>query len=356
MFKSLTFLFLAGIVFISCSKENIPPQINTSNNQDNMGWLVPVDELLISQLSPDRIQSIDAPYFQSLDNYYLNANEIMYAYRYGDTVKIYTQKVLGGHEIVNDRIGSHHFAITYCPLTGSAIAWNREIDGEVTEFGVSGHLFNENLIPYDRNGLSYWSQMRLQGIKGNNGGSDLESGLLLSTTGATIRKSFPNAMILVDTSGHECNDSICGGLKQGDDFGDPGNNTILPSGDYFGIINIGVTNGGEAALLFNYDSFEDSIKIHHTNFSNSNIIVAGSKLLQFMVAFEDNTGYPDIQFYPLQNALPVIMADNKGNSYDITGLIVTGPLKGNRLPSPTSYSAHSFAWESFFGGHIELYE
>lgn len=356
MYKSLIYLLLAGILTTSCAKDNIPPKSNGSNNQDDMGWLVPVDELLISQLPPDRIHSIDAPYFQSLDNFYLNENEPIYVYRYGDTVKIYTQKVLGGHEIVNDRIGDHYFAITYCPLTGSAIAWNREIDGEVTEFGVSGHLFKENLIPYDRNGLSYWSQMRLQGIKGNNGGSDLESGLLLSTTGATVRRSFPNAMILVDTSGQNCNDSICGGLKKGDDLGDPGDNIILPGGDYFGIVNIGVTNGGEAALLFNYDVFDDSIKVHYTNFKNSNIIVAGSRTLQFIVAFKDNTGDPNIKFFPVQNALPVILADNKGNSYDITGLIVSGPSKGNRLPSPKSYTAHSFAWDSFFGSNIELYQ
>ncbi len=208
MYKSLTYLLIAGVLFASCAKENIPPKTNGSINEIEKGWLVPLNQLLISQLPPDRIQSIDSPHFQTLDDIYLNANEAMYVYRYGDTVKIYTQKVLGGHEIVNDKIGNHHYAITYCPLTGSAIAWNRDIDGEVTEFGVSGHLYNENLIPYDRNDQSFWSQMRLQGIKGSHGGSDLESSLLLLTVGATIRKSFPNALILVDTSGNNCSDSI----------------------------------------------------------------------------------------------------------------------------------------------------
>ena len=187
MYKSLTYLLTAGILFTSCTKENIPPQSNGSNNEIETGWLVPVNQLLISQLPADRIQSIDAPYFLTLGNVNLNSNETVYVYRYGDTVKVYPERILGGHEIVNDRIGNHHFAITYCPLTGSAVAWNREINEDVTEFGVSGHLFNENLIPYDRNSQSYWSQMRLEGIKGNHGGDELESGLLLSTTVATIR-------------------------------------------------------------------------------------------------------------------------------------------------------------------------
>ena len=78
--------------------------------------------------------------------------------------------------------------------------------------------------------------------------------------------------------------------------------------------------------------------------------------MQFIVAFKDKTGDPNNQFSPVQNALPVIMKDNNGNHYDITGLIVSGPSTGDRLLSPDSYTAHSFAWELFFGNNIELFE
>jgi hypothetical protein len=292
-----------------------------------------------------------------LDNDNIENNETVYVYRWENTIKVYSQRILWGHEIVNDQIGNHHFAITYCPITGSAVAWNREINGEVTEFGVSGHLYNENLIPYDRNSSSYWSQMLLQSIKGDHGGDELESNMLLSTTGATVKKAFPNALVLVDTTGHICNDSICINPNHNYDTGNPDNhNKDIATSDYFGIINVGVVNGGNGALLFKYDNFSDSIDVYNTYFRNSKVIIAGSKSLEFIIAFKDDTGNPNIQFYPVQEALPVIMKDNNGNRYDLTGLVISGPSAGNRLPSPKAYSAHGFAWESFFGGNTIMFE
>lgn len=355
MGKIPIYMLLSGILLFGCSKEKNPPPGGEPVNELETGWTVPINQLVLSQLPPDRIPSIDAPHFEPLNNNNLEPDETVFVYRYGNTVKIYPQNIMWHHEIVNDHIGEHYFAVTFCPLTGSAITWNREIDGEVTEFGVSGHLFNENLIPYDRNGQSFWSQMLLQGIKGRHAGDRLESGFLLSTTGATIQQAFPDALVLVDTSGHQC-DSVCRSLKIGHGLVDQGENTIgLPGGDYFGIINVGFVKDPEA-LLFSYDVFADSIKVFQTSFRSSKIVVAGSKALQFIVAFKDNTGDPDIQFFPVQNALPVILSDNKGNHYDITGLIISGPSAGTRLPSPNAYTAHSFAWELFFGGNIELFE
>ncbi len=356
--RNITLSLYLAVIFISgCSKQNTRFQSNSGNSQSGDGWTVPLNQLLISQLPADRIKSIDNPYFQTISKNNLNVNEKVYVYRYGDTVKIYPESILGGHEIVNDRIGNHYYAVTYCPLTGSAIAWNRDINDKVSEFGVSGHLYNENLIPYDRNGKSYWSQMILQSIKGNSAGEDLESETLLLALGATVAKSFPKALVLVDTSENICNDSICIPLKQSKNQGDPvDNNVVIPNGDFFGFVNTNITVGGKAAMLFNYDMFADSVSTYNTNFSNLKVIVVGSKTLQFIVGFIDDTGNPESVFSPVQNSLPIILSDNFGNKYDITGLVVDGPLKGKRLGSSTSYTAHGFAWASFFGSGIKIFE
>jgi hypothetical protein len=349
MYKISSAVFLVAILLASCAKEDISRGNQTSGNELENGWKVPLNKLTLSHLPPDRIQSIDAPHFVSLEGSNLKSGENVYVYRYGDTVKVYPQNIMGVHEIVNDRIGDHYFTVSFCPLTGSALVWNREIRGEVTEFGVSGHLFNDNLIPYDRNDSSYWSQMNLLAIKGVHAGEELESGFLLLTTGSTIIKSFPTAMVLVDTSGHNC-DSICGGLKQGLDLGDPNEEVIeLPGGDLFGIIK------GEVAMLFNYDNFGDAVKVYHSNFRASKVIVVGSESLQFIAAFRDNSGDPEIQYSPIQNELPLVFEDSHGNRYDMTGLAVSGPSAGKRLPVPVSYTAHSFAWNLFFN-QIELFE
>lgn len=306
MYKSLAYLLVVGILISSCSKDKIPPPSSNPNNETEAGWLVPDNQLVISTLPPDRIQSIDSPHFEILDNDNLQDNDIVYVYRLENTVKVYTQRILWDHEIVNDQIGDHYFAMTYCPLTGSALVWDREINGQVTEFGVSGHLFNDNLIPYDRNSSSYWSQMYLQGIKGDHGGENLDSYMLISTTGSTVKKAFPDALVLVDTSSHVCNDSICIGSHHKSSHGNSYSNyKNKAESDYFGIINVEVVNGGNGALLFHYDLFDDSIKIYNTHFRNSKVIIAGSRALEFIIAFNENTNDPNLLFYPVQNALPV---------------------------------------------------
>jgi len=345
MKKVLTYFLLAGVLFTACKKEAPPPRTTAPVNSLVSGWTVPINQLVLSQHPPDRIPSIDNPNFEPLDDHNLGPDETVYLYRHGNTVKVYPQNILWHHEIVNDQIDDQYFAVSFCPLTGSGVAWNRKIGGTVSEFGVSGHLFNENLIPFDRNTKSFWSQMLLQGIKGSFADDGLESEFLLTTTGSTIISSFPDALVLVDTSRHEC-DSVCRELKSGNE---------LTGDDYFGLVDIGRIKDPEA-LLFNYDDFDDQIMIYQTHFNSSKIIVAGSKALQFIVAFTDNTGDALIQFYPVQNELPVIMEDNRSNRYDLTGLAVSGMNKGTRLPSPDAYFAHRFAWDSFFGNNVQVYE
>lgn len=352
MQKTFLYFILLGFFIIGCSKEKIQMENNENLNELEAGWEVPINQLILSEGPLDPIPSIDSPYFKELNNSNLKPNETVFVYRFGNIVKVYPQSVLQVHEIVNDRIGDHHFAVTLCPRTGSAIAWNREINGKATEFGVSGHLYNENLIPYDRNGQSFWSQMGLEGIKGINTHEELKSSQLVLTLGSTLRQAFPNALVLVDTSGYTRN-SVHTSAKQGN-VSSVSNEKQGISSDYFGVINRGIAHADEA-LLFEYGNFTDSIEVHNINFRNSKLIIAGSNALQFIVAFKNNLGDPSIQFNPIQNALPIIFADNKGNSYDITGLVVSGPSTGFRLISPIAYTAHSFAWELFYHDTIEFY-
>ena len=54
------------------------------------------------------------------------------------------------------------------------MAWNRELSSGLTTFGVSGFLYNANIIPYDRRSDSYWSQMRLECVGGELKGKQLD--------------------------------------------------------------------------------------------------------------------------------------------------------------------------------------
>ena len=119
----------------------------------------------------------------------------------GDVVKAYPHPILDWHEIVNDDIQGKKLAITYCPLTGTGIAWNRMLEGSETTFGVSGLLYNTNLMPYDRLTNSTWSQQRLDCVNGQLRGQTAETYTLVETTFETMKKFYPKGLVLNTETG-----------------------------------------------------------------------------------------------------------------------------------------------------------
>lgn len=87
--------------------------------------------------------------------------------------RAYPLKILNWHEIVNDSLGGP-LLITYCPLCGSGMTAIRTVDGQETVFGVSGYLFKNDLVMYDKQTESLWSQILATAINGPKTGERLE--------------------------------------------------------------------------------------------------------------------------------------------------------------------------------------
>lgn len=90
--------------------------------------------------------------------------------RLGGAARAYPLRVLVWHEVVNDTVGGVPVAVTYDPLCDSAVAFRREVRGERLTFGVSGLLFDSNLLMYDRRTggrvESLWSQLQFRAVAG----------------------------------------------------------------------------------------------------------------------------------------------------------------------------------------------
>jgi hypothetical protein len=84
--------------------------------------------------------------------------------------RAYPIQILNCHEVINDTLGGIPIAVTYNPLCDSAVAFERTVGGDTLEFGVSGLLYNSNLLMYDRReggaGESLWSQLLGRAIAG----------------------------------------------------------------------------------------------------------------------------------------------------------------------------------------------
>lgn len=112
----------------------------------------------------DGIPSIDDPAFESADavSSWLDPGDPVFGLTTETEAKAYPQSILVLHEICNDTVDGTPVSVTYCPLTGTAMGFER---GDTT-FGVSGRLVNNNLIMYDRATETWWPQVLATAIPG----------------------------------------------------------------------------------------------------------------------------------------------------------------------------------------------
>jgi hypothetical protein len=112
-------------------------------------------------IPPDAIPSVDDPIFEAShagDAYAGEPNDRAVVVESPAEIRAYPLRYLHYHEIVNDVLDGDPVAITWCPLCGSAIVYDRVHEGYTLEFGVSGKLADDDLVMYDRQTESEWKQ------------------------------------------------------------------------------------------------------------------------------------------------------------------------------------------------------
>lgn len=169
-----------------------------------------LSEVLGGGPAKDGIPSIDNPKFYSVSE----ALKVESPDVNGLTVesngeaKFYPYSILVWHEIVNDEINGEDILVTFCPLCGTGIVFDPKVDGVARDFGVSGKLWQSNLLMYDRVNESLWSQSIGEAVVGTDLGKKLElidSNLI---TLQTFASKYPNGKVLTRETGHSRNYGI----------------------------------------------------------------------------------------------------------------------------------------------------
>src|SRR6266516_4600192 len=152
----------------------------------------------------DAIPAIDRPRLVAASNASFLADEdVVFGLVRDGQARAYPQLVLFWHEIVNDRFPSGPLSVTYCPLTGSAVAFRGTApDGRPSTFGTSGDLVNSNLLLYDRQTDSRWPQLLGQAISGPSRGRVLEPVPLDWTSWGRWRAVHPDTLVLSTRTGY----------------------------------------------------------------------------------------------------------------------------------------------------------
>jgi hypothetical protein len=173
---------------------------------DSSGRKYIVDPSKIRSGGPpkDGIPSIDNPIYVSVseaDNW-IQDNELVLALIHDNVKRVYPLQIMVWHEIVNDEINGEPILITYCPLCGSGIAFERRINNEEVEFGTSGKLYNSNLVMYDRKTDTYWTQIDGLAIVGELTGMQLKAISIDTVVWRDWKKAHPDSEVLSQQTGY----------------------------------------------------------------------------------------------------------------------------------------------------------
>jgi len=197
-------LLVAG--FVADSAVAAPQSRGSFNGFKVSNATIPTSEILSGGPGRDGIPSIDKPKFvrPSAVNFML-PDDLVVSVTIGDKTRAYPLRILVWHEIVNDDLAGQSIAVTYCPLCGTAIVFNRQVGDRTLSFGVSGLLHNSDVLMYDRQTDSLWSQLAMKAVSGPQVNTELEWLASEHLTWAAWKDKYPQGEVLSTQTGSQRN-------------------------------------------------------------------------------------------------------------------------------------------------------
>ena len=343
--------FLLVLILMACSgndefenataPDDVVGQDNGGNSSNE--WLINKSDVYDGGPGKDGIPSIDNPRFSTMfdgSDLMLTDEMLIIGIKVGNDIRAYPHFILDYHEIVNDDIAEVSVAITYCPLTGTATAWDRIIDNEKTSFGVSGLLFNNNLIPYDRLTDSNWSQILLQCVNGDLINERPNIIDLVETTWGIWKKLYPSTKVLNINTGFTRNYEVYpyGNYKENHDrllFPLTVDNTEIPRKE-----RVHAILKDAKSKVYRLNNFWGGNTLKDT-FESEEVLIVGDQ--NALISFVINDEIKDLDFHFSFEETEEYFADNEGNKWNIFGEAISGPIQGYKLTPTTSFMAYWFS-------------
>lgn len=183
-------------------REEVPSALDRIDDPALPAPLVDPARVISGGPPPDGIPPIDEPTFsRAAEVDWLADDEPVLAPAIGAPARAYPVQILVWHEIVNDTIDGRPVAITYCPLCNSALGFDRRLGERLLTFGTSGSLFQSDLVMYDRQTESLFSQLEGRAIAGVLAGEELDRVPVQTITWAQFRDANPDGFVLSRDTG-----------------------------------------------------------------------------------------------------------------------------------------------------------
>lgn len=317
-------------------------------------------EVLSGGPPKDGIPAIDDPSYVSIaeaDAWISGVEPIVFV-QVGDNVRAYPLQILTWHEIVNDVLGEKPLVVSFCPLCNTAIAFEREFDGQILDFGTTGRLRYSNLIMYDRQTETWWQQATGDGVAGEYTGERLAFYPASIISWEDFKTEYPDGSVLSRDTGF--NRSY--GTNPYAGYDDINRTPFLYDGDYDDqlppmarVLTVEL-NGETVAYTYNLLSDEiavndqvggESITVFWTKGTASALDspqISSGRDIGAAVAFSREVAGQTLTF-GLDNG--DIRDLETGSSWDIFGQATEGELAGESLTPVVAVNHFWFSWAAF---------
>ena len=343
--------FFGSLLMTACSDDTTSMGIPDSSTTARYQCSIPQNQILIGGPGKDGVPALTNPPLVGKEHpgaAYLADEDRVAGLMLGSAAIAIPLNIFWWHEIVNLEVGGQALAISHCPLTGSSMGFDRAGVGGV-EFGVSGLLFKNNLIMYDRNGdESLWPQM-LRGARcGTRDGQELPMVPIIEMTWEGWRTLHPQTLVVSEETQYERNYT---------QYPYGGYDKIDNSLTFFPVIiderrpakervlGIPFESGG-LAFPFGLLDEEGPAAAVSAEFPGGTVVVFWDRSSQAAMAFSLDMDDERLTFSVVDGR---ITDDQTGSLWRVDGLAMEGPLAGRQLqPRADAFVAFWFAWPEFY--------
>jgi len=184
--------------FAGSADEPASPAEAPANGFDLSKRVVPREAIRSGGPARDAIRGVDAPEFARPEEAVWAPPPVpVIGLALAGEARAYPVHLMEYHQIVNDVVGGEAVAVTYDPLTGVPMAFERSVDGRRLEFGVSGLIYRAQFLLYDRETESLWAQYEGRAIAGPLAGRQLARIQVRQEPMGVWRQRHPETTVLM---------------------------------------------------------------------------------------------------------------------------------------------------------------
>jgi hypothetical protein len=328
----------------------------------------PQGDIVSGGVGKDQIPSLNQPRFVDPDSpeaFYIRPDDLVLGVVINGEAKAYPHNIGWHHEIINDEVGGHRIVVSLCPLTGTGMVFDGEQEnGNLVAMGVSGLLFNNNLIMYNKtDDASLYPQMTGRAISGPQKGESLKLVPVIETTWDYWRMLYPDSKVVSGVTGiYDISQYTNYPYQSQGDYRYESNYILFPMAPtsdvtpYFGRkqVTLGV-RFGEIAKAYPFPAMAKEAVIND-EVAGTKLVVVFYELHKLAIPYSRDvtvSGEPlSLTFDKIasdDDTYPFLLRDKEtGSVWNLKGVAIGGDLEGQRLTQIPAHNAFWFAWTTFW--------